>query len=552
MVRDANGRSHDREGRYANENRHNKPVTTQAATDPYEDEQEFGDWERIGSLMQDYVPMKQERSGKVPVLNPDDDSVKAQSKLARYLNANFDGDREQADITAIENLYGGQVEDWHDSDLGCPNDQLMQEQRRDIIQREIDNMKAKTSGDVRAYWDGSRAVFVADRKKGSTTCKPACTFSRTGMPAAITDFGSLQAANMVANGMEGVESLSTDAKEKLATGLLYNDRKTVVVSMLGTTGFATACTGVLDAPMLNRRLRIRGGNPPEPPHVKASLSTPEDREAWDHYLSSMREGFEKIGNTSGVERIKSCQSYLELSNMDVAAKYRESISSLLRNESNSEMNKAYVKRANSIHSATVYEDKKNQDPAHVEAGRRSEFAKDFGHIEVDDGMDLKKFHKLSNEYADYKRFLPRDKQTANLRFRMTGRHHATGTYHPTFHNIAVDPRHPSSFTHEYFHHLDWTSEHGRQVSMDPDFQHIVRHYQETVDQSQIHGDKDNYLAPTEIFARAGELWMHERVKGKTTNFLSDDKEYQTRFDYQPLNDMHDEVMAFMDRHFGNQ
>ena len=111
-------------------------------------------------------------------------------------------------------------------------------------------------------------------------------------------------------------------------------------------------------------------------------------------------------------------------------------------------------------------------------------------------------------------------------------------------------QHREDVKHEWFHHLDFSSADGKQLSRDPEFKAIVSHYRETMRGT----DPDRYLAPTEIFARAGELWMRERDRkaGGSSSFLDVDEAYDHEFDYKPLLDMRDEVLAFMDNRFGGE
>ena len=48
-------------------------------------------FERVSTLLTARVPLRTDREGRVPTLEPGDDSVKAQAKLASYLWKNFDG-----------------------------------------------------------------------------------------------------------------------------------------------------------------------------------------------------------------------------------------------------------------------------------------------------------------------------------------------------------------------------------------------------------------------------------------------------------------------------
>lgn len=510
--------------------------------------------ERIVTLLADRLPLREDRKGKVPAVGPDEDSVRIQSKLAKYLNDNFEGDRDQANKQAIENLWG----EAHVLDDACDfgvNPRLTGEAReksvnacRSLVDMETALLKERTNSEVRTYWDGTRVVFVTDARKAGVTNKPTASFTRNGLKVRVVDFGDLQACDQV---IDRMGLMDPDVRRRAIIGLLDNDRRNLLVANLSRpAGLANAhmyaASGVWD------RMCARAGVENEPYSMPGGEGDFEAHApALEEYLEHTKANLEQIGC---IKDAKQAGGHLaDVRSRDLPEQYRTTVLAMLRDETDSERNKAFAKRARTAHSATVEEDKRNRDPEHDRAGRESEFAKDFDRIEVDDSVDLGKFRRLGAEYARYKSLMPREKVRATLRFRMTGRHRATGVYSTDahgLHNIAVDPRHPSSFTHEYFHHLDFTNDpKGRQVSMDPDFRRIVDHYQATVDRSRISGDPDRYLAPTEIFARAGELWMSERAKGSQSSFLDTPDAYAGQFDYQPLNDMKDEVMAFMDRHF---
>jgi hypothetical protein len=233
---------------------------------------------------------------------------------------------------------------------------------------------------------------------------------------------------------------------------------------------------------------------------------------------------------------------------DVHHRYYDAVTNILDDERNGELNREYAKRANSAHSATVYEDKKNRDESHVLAGENSTFADDFNNIEIDDSVDLDKFNKIQNEWKTFRTWLPETNDKATFRFRKTGRHHALGVYAPAKKNIAVDPRSPSALGHEYIHHWDYNSRtDGMQQSMSPDFRPIVKSYQQNLDKTAIRGSDDKYTAPTEVLARAGELYLHWKHADDSSSFLATDSEYEHQFDYQPLLPFKNDIIAFFDK-----
>lgn len=464
---------------------------------------------RVTTLLTERVPLGERRVGNVPELKADDDSVSAQRRLARYINANFEGDRQRATMEALESMYGSEVVPIESSDYGV-SDEYRRSRRAEQAERYRRRLEDRSGGPVRVYWQDGHSVFVPDRPCRSRLDN---RFTNTDMPVDIVSFGTIQAAAVVVDHMDLSHAVAVPGPESAEVGR--------VDEIEDDEARAKAAARV-------RRYVVKG-------------LTCTDRNDW----------YARLLNTDSSGRVrdgKGGHRIATASMVHYGDEYRRAVSDVLRSESNGEMNKAYAARASSEHTATVWEDKRNRDPEHDKAGRDSEFSRDFTRIEVDDSVDLGRLKAISDEYAGYRKALPPCPGRPELRFRMTGRHHAIGVYRPLGQGqMVVDPRHPSSFTHEYFHHLDFMSDSAGQVSLDPDFDAIVRHYQDTLDRSATHGNPDRYLAPTEIFARAGELWMCERVRG--SSFLDDDKGYGT-FDYRPLLEMHDEVMRFFNRHFG--
>ncbi|PLS30928.1 hypothetical protein Uis1B_1218 [Bifidobacterium margollesii] len=61
--------------------------------------------------------------------------------------------------------------------------------------------------------------------------------------------------------------------------------------------------------------------------------------------------------------------------------------------------------------------------------------------------------KQCDEYDTIRAMLPAIGPDNAFRFRLTGRHRATGVYNPVDRALAVDPRHPDSTFHEMTHDL---------------------------------------------------------------------------------------------------
>ena len=65
-------------------------------------------------------------------------------------------------------------------------------------------------------------------------------------------------------------------------------------------------------------------------------------------------------------------------------------------------------------------------------------------------------------------------------------------------NIAVDPRHPYSFVHEYFHHLDYTlgaDKDTKQLSLSGDFTNMLHGIQRNMRSAGGIDKLDYYTTP---------------------------------------------------------
>ncbi|MBT1162226.1 hypothetical protein [Bifidobacterium sp. SO1] len=163
--------------------------------------------------------------------------------------------------------------------------------------------------------------------------------------------------------------------------------------------------------------------------------------------------------------------------------------------------------------AGVFEDKKHCDDKHRQAALSSMFGRTFQHVEIDDGVDLDLYRALDAEFAELWAAcrLPMIDTVNAFRFRLTGRHRATGVYHPVRRAIAVDPRHPDSTWHEMSH--AWDAEHGW-VSLSPRFQPTIDAYVAALDTTGMTDSQLNYaLTPCEIFARCSEYWAMRNHMG---------------------------------------
>jgi hypothetical protein len=221
-------------------------------------------------------------------------------------------------------------------------------------------------------------------------------------------------------------------------------------------------------------------------------------------------------------------------------------------------------------SARAFETKLTNNKEHLAAAKASKFNNLFKFVEMDDAVKLDKLPVDEANFAYLMPMLPTPKDPelrANFRIRLLGRHKATGVYFVSWskidnsimlNDVTVDVRDTSSFLHEYGHSLDYTykalgTEYGGSkkwiytgsLSMDDEFKAIKRYYQEHLEPTS---KDDYYKTPTEIFARAFEVWFaHNNV----WSGLQHDKVRIHNKEYKPLWDMVDDINDYFLGIFGN-
>lgn len=214
-------------------------------------------------------------------------------------------------------------------------------------------------------------------------------------------------------------------------------------------------------------------------------------------------------------------------------------------EEDAALNRKYVRDNSAAHSATVFEQKKNIPPAYLDAAQNSTFARsgDFNHVEIDADVDLAKMTQVEADFQRLRERLPRTSKQATLRWRKTGRHKAAGVYHVAQKNVAVDPRHPDSFVHEWTHHIDHTAE-GGSISGSEAFRPLLRKAQQAVSASEdpfVRSKADYLRTPTEVHSRMAELYLH--WSGVQTSLNGDETKY-AQPQYAMLAPMKQEIMDF--------
>lgn len=165
----------------------------------------------------------------------------------------------------------------------------------------------------------------------------------------------------------------------------------------------------------------------------------------------------------------------------------------------------------------------------------TELKRYFKFVELDNEVDLKLFGDFEREMHRVQEVLPKINDTKpDLRLRKLGNYKAAGLYFPFNKTIALDFRSDStenrdeykpsepgirSFIHEYGHYLDYNLVNSdgmtTSLSLEQEFRPIIEKYVEQLKEngiySQSHGKTANYYAvPTEVFARAFEVYAYEK------------------------------------------
>lgn len=217
-------------------------------------------------------------------------------------------------------------------------------------------------------------------------------------------------------------------------------------------------------------------------------------------------------------------------------------SAFMREEGERDLNRRYTDMSERGASATVWTDKRNLDPAHVAAASSGFIGRSFSHVEIDDEVDLDVYARMQGEFEARfaARELPRvDPGTLRLRFRKCGRHRASGIYSPLLATVVVDPRSPSSLLHEFAHAYDFA--HG-QLSCSRAFRPVLESFRSRLDalleesptalRGVGHGGYSYAVTPTEVFARAWEVWA--ATNGRGGSFVKEADAYREGALYAPL------------------
>lgn len=174
--------------------------------------------------------------------------------------------------------------------------------------------------------------------------------------------------------------------------------------------------------------------------------------------------------------------------------------------------------------ARAFETKKNIPEKVLKVMKNSKFLENFSYVELDSDTDLKKFKLVEKEFLRIRKIFDMDNVVkAELRFRKLGKHKALGLYYPGLKCLCVDITSPSSFMHEFCHHLDYTLS-DIPLSLKSNFRKIISEYTKRYDSqkgnnSYLIRKRSYFLTPTEVFARTFEMYLVS--KNISTSLLKD-------------------------------
>lgn len=241
--------------------------------------------------------------------------------------------------------------------------------------------------------------------------------------------------------------------------------------------------------------------------------------------------------------------------------YETALDTIINVEYNHSLNREYARESGKTIS-TFRTDKKYQDET---LNKSTLFNKmGFRKVEIDtqkyegETFDYEEFSKVEQDFLGVLDRLPQAKAQPELKFRRLGKHKAWGIYSPALNILAVDVRHTESFIHEYGHYLDF--KHGDEVYSEMStFFPIIKAYEKKLTElaeDSKYAQKltakrmSYYLIPTEVFARAFELWMSGTIVSDAT-IISSTERYNSQPEYIAFSHIKELVFSFFNAIFPN-
>lgn len=178
--------------------------------------------------------------------------------------------------------------------------------------------------------------------------------------------------------------------------------------------------------------------------------------------------------------------------------------------------------------ARAFETKKNIPAKFLKRMENNKFLNYFSYVELDSDTDLSKLGLVENEWETIVNLFDLSKldKVPELRFRKLGKHRALGLYYPGLRCLCVDITSPSSFMHEFGHHIDYTYS-DRPMSLQYEFRNILREYTRAYDKQRgenayLSRKRNYFITPTEVFARTFEIYLVN--KKVDTSFLKNEED----------------------------
>lgn len=164
--------------------------------------------------------------------------------------------------------------------------------------------------------------------------------------------------------------------------------------------------------------------------------------------------------------------------------------------------------------ATAYQTKQAIKPSVQALMAETKFkGETFNFVEFDNDLDTSLLPDIEASWLQLEPHLPKLTTPLELRFRKLGKHKAIGVFFPATNCIGIDIRNIQAFVHEYGHAIDYRYTTGKPLSLQDEFYEIRQSYSRALrnNSEAIPSKISYYLTPTEIFARAYELYMSTKV-----------------------------------------
>lgn len=519
--------------------------------------------ETITTVLTKKIPLRDDRVGEVPTILENDTPASIQSKISKYLTGNFDGDENKAIMQALNDCYPDltlveysprslldSIDRRNEKMIGkFPIPVKSSNEFRNAIITQIEDYKNKISAksgdpDVKTYFDENtgRVIYVSNGLCNKETVFFNEKAKRGDLRFDGMNFGRLLSADAVMSRMD-IDDASDYAKTRVADNLINTDSYTWWVDRSWSNPHSTFDDEARGLIMKRMEALQKTGR------LQQGLNTSTD----DDLRSVALKINEADPQSTSSRKIMEHVAAYDRDRFSIPNEYSKAVRDLIDDESNGILNYDYAKTTGRSYTTRLYESGKTRDSHNDLIVRTSSFATDFSKIEIDDRITEKRFGKMSEEWRSYRTALPPTRHKAEFSLRRTDSKRATGAYAPAYRSITVDPRYTPSTTHEYYHHWDFDSnDDGSQQSMSEDFRSIVTSYRNKIDRTMLEKtDPNRYLAPTEVLARAGELYTFWKNPGRRSSFLKSKRDYENRFDFAPLLPMRSQIIAFFDEHFND-